>query len=71
MMTHTWNLRVKNGDYKVVLEGYWRRWPKQEKVGNWDVGGAYDLPVVAKYVRKGRLYRGDPDEGKGEFVAPN
>lgn len=70
MMAHTCEWRLCGG-YKAVVVGYWKQWVKQTKVQNWGIEDAYELPVLSKLVTMGLLYLGDPEEGSGDFVAPN
>ncbi|CAG8953553.1 hypothetical protein HYFRA_00010011 [Hymenoscyphus fraxineus] len=71
MMTHTWILRVKNGDYKAIVAGFWQNWGSQQKVLDWDMDSAWDLPIQQELLDSGSFYIDDPEEGSGEFVTPN
>ncbi|CAG8978688.1 hypothetical protein HYALB_00004671 [Hymenoscyphus albidus] len=71
MMTHTWILRVKNGDHKFIVAGYWTSWSSQQKVQYWYMSNEWGLPIHHKLVDFGAYYKGDPEEGIGEFVTPN
>lgn len=71
MMAHTWTCRFTGYNGQSVLISYWKKWPKQQKVIGWGVGDASDLPVQPEIVVEGLgSYKPDPEEGRGEFVAP-